>query len=270
MSGILKNRQAYLAFLVIGFKQTFAYKTDFLVSLIFRFAAAAIMIFVWTAIYLTTGVTEIGGFTLLTMYVYFFIVNAMLAMMDMDLDGNVQSDIYSGNMTTALMRPIKYFIQQVFDSLPGAIIATLFISVPLVIIAVLIAHLNVALFTILLTFIEVLIGFVILNVTFFTVGTLAVYTTNIWGASNLIYYMFQILGGAYVPLNLFPAALQGFVAFSPFQFIAYAPAATLLGIVSTSGAIQNIAVGLVWVAIISLFAVYWWKRIRRKLSFVGG
>lgn len=270
MYNVLKNWQVHLAFLALGFKENFAYKIDFLISLFFRFSSAAVMIFVWTAIYLTTGSTEIGGFTLLSMYVYFFIVNAIIAMIDMDLDGNVQSDIYSGNLTNALLRPITYFTQQLFSSLPQAIVSTLVVSIPLIIIAVLIAHLGVAALTVLLAFIEVLIGFVILNVVFFTVGTLAVYTTNIWGASTLIYYIFQILGGVYVPLNLFPVALQGFVMFSPFQFIAYAPAATLLGVVSTGVAVQNIAVGLVWIAIISLFAVYWWKKIRRKVSFVGG
>lgn len=270
MAGTLRNWQANAAFLVIGFKDNFAYKSDFAMALLFRFAAAAIMIFVWTAIYLTTGKAEIGGYTLLTMYVYFLIVNAIFTMIDMNVDVNIQSAIYTGNLTNALMRPVNYFAQLLFESLPSTILKVSFVSIPLIIVAVLLFHLSVSLAAASLAFVELLIGFAILNTVFFMMGTLAVYTTSIWGASGLTYYIFQILGGAYVPLNLFPAALQGFITFTPFQFIAYAPAATLLGVITAGLALQNVLVGAAWAAALVLLARWWWGRIKRKISFVGG
>lgn len=270
MRNILGNWQAHLAYMVAGFKDNLAYKSDLAISLVFRFSASAIMILVWTAIYLTTGRAEIGGYTILSMYVYFFIVNAIFTMIDMDIDGAMQQAIYSGNLTTSMLRPVNYIAQVFFYSLPETILQVAFVSVPLIVIAALISHMAVSMATALLTFAELLLGFSILNTVFFMMGTLAVYTTNVWGASGLVYYIFQILGGAYVPLNLFPKALQGFIALTPFQFIAYAPAATLLGVITTGAAIQNIFVGIVWAAAIMLFAAYWWGHIKKRVSFVGG
>ena len=270
MVELFGNWRAHLAYFDLGVKQSLAYKKDFVMSLIFGFLAAVVMIFVWTAIYKTTNVAQIGGFTLLSMYAYFFIANATAAILDMDLDGTVQNVIYSGGVSIALLRPVRFVSQIFFGSLPGTIIGALVITLPLIAIGLLVMHASLTLLTVGLALAEFLIGFTIFNILFFVVGTLAVYTTNIWGASNLLYYTFQMLGGAFVPLNLFPAALQGLVRYSPFQFLAYAPTGTLLGIVPTGLAIQNIAVGLAWIVIVALFASLWWGRIKKKLSFVGG
>ncbi len=270
MRDTLGNLQAHLAYLLMGFKRNFAYKSDLVGSLVFTLSASLIMVFVWTAIYLSTGRAEIGGYTMLSMYVYFFMVNAIFTMMDMNLDFNMQSVIYDGNLTTSMLRPVNYIAQLLFESFPTTILQVAFVSIPLLIIAALISHMAVSLVTVLLTFTELLIGFTILNTVLFMIGTLAVYITTIWGAIRLTYFIFAILGGAYVPLNLFPKAFHGFIAFAPFQFVAYAPVATLLGVITTGAALQNIAVGIAWAVAIALFAAYWWGHIKKRISFVGG
>jgi len=59
---IFPNIDAYISTIIIGIKSELAYKLDYVIWLFFQFINALLMILIWSAIYLGTGVAKHKGF----------------------------------------------------------------------------------------------------------------------------------------------------------------------------------------------------------------
>lgn len=261
----------YAAIIVAGFKQELVYKIDYFVSLIFRILSSLIAIFVWTTVFNSSGASSIGGLTLSTMYVYFFIVNAIAIITFNDsMAIRMQDDIQSGNITTALTKPVRYPSQLFFNAIAVNLVALLSVSLPFLILIAFLAHLAVTLTTLALFLAEIAVAYLVTSTLCFILGTSAVYLTNVWGILNVTDSIYFLLGGGLVPLNLFPPWASHILLLLPSQLSTYTPAATLLGIISTSQALNGIIVGLVWLLALFAVAMLWWKRVSMNITSVGG
>ncbi|MDE1873576.1 MAG: ABC-2 family transporter protein [Candidatus Micrarchaeota archaeon] len=261
----------YAAVLIIGFKQQLAYKKDYFISLGFRIFASFIMIAVWTAVYLNSSVSNIGGLTLPQMYIYFFLINAIaIASWNEPVAENIQDDIQNGTITTALVKPVAYTAQVFFSSLGNNIFAGLAVTVPFLILISFIGHLVLTLQSVAFFLMEIVLSFIVSTFIFFLIGTLAIYLTNIWGIIAVTESLYMLLGGGVVPLNLLPPWAGGIFAALPMQLSLYTPAATLLGIVSTGEIVQSLLVGMAWAVPLFILSVLVWSRVRGKITSVGG
>ncbi|MCL5239149.1 MAG: ABC-2 family transporter protein [Candidatus Marsarchaeota archaeon] len=268
---MFKTIDRYLAVLVIGFKQQLAYKKDYFLTLGFRIFASFIMVAVWTAVYLNSDVTSIGGFTLPQMYLYFFLINAIaISSFNEPISENIQDDIQSGTVTTALVKPVAYTAQIFLNSLGNNIFAGLAVTLPFLALIVLIGHLALSIQAIAFFLIEMALSFTVSTFIFFMIGTLAVYLTNIWGIIAVTESLYMLLGGGVVPLSLLPSWANNILALLPMQLSLYLPAATLLGMASTGEILQSILVGLVWAVPLFALSVLVWNRVRGKITSVGG
>lgn len=267
----MKRVDRYLAVLVIGFKQQLAYKKDYFISLGFRIFASFIMIAVWTAVYLNSNVTSIGGFTLPQMYIYFFLINAIaIVSFNVPISENIQDDIQNGTITTALVKPVAYTSQVFLNSLGNNLFAGLAVTLPFIILISFIGHFVFTLQAVAFFLIEMALAFIISTFIFFLVGTMAIYLTNIWGIIAVTDSLYMLLGGGIVPLNLLPSWARGIFAVLPMQLSLYTPAATLLGIVSTGQIIQSLLVGAAWAVPLFILSAFVWNRVRGKITSVGG
>ena len=67
----------YLGLLDVRLKNSWVYRGDFVIILLLRVMFPLTMIFVWTAIYTTTGTSSIAGFSLFSLYSYFLVTAAV-------------------------------------------------------------------------------------------------------------------------------------------------------------------------------------------------
>jgi ABC-2 type transport system permease protein len=230
------------------------------------------MIFVWASVFTTSGVTTIGGFTLPTMYLYFFIVNGVGAtsINDGNISNELQSDIQNGNITNSLIRPISYTVQLFLYSVPVELIAFASLTLPFLIIIFIIGHITATPLFLLLFAVEIAVSYVVTTLIDFIIGTFSIHLTNIWGILSVSGMIYSLLGGGFIPLNLFPSWTTGILSLLPCQLSLYIPAATLLGMVSVNSIVQSIIVGIVWAIALFIFAALWWKRVNRKMTSAGG
>ncbi len=261
----------YIAIVVVGAKQKVVYRMDFFISFLFRIFSSLLMIAVWSSIYSSSKLTNIGGFTLSSMYLYFFLVNAVsIVGWNEGVAENIQDDIQSGMVTTALIRPMAYPTQVFLNSVADNLFSWLSVTLPFLLLITVFGHLALSLHHIALFLVEIGLSFVISTFIFFLLGTTAVYLINIWGMIAITESLYFLLGGGVVPLNLLPPWIGGIVALLPMQLALYVPAATLLGTISTSQIISSLEVGAVWAAALFLISAAWWRHVSTRLTSVGG
>lgn len=262
--------RAYAAFFIAGMKNSMAYRIDLVASLFFRVSVSLVMVAVWTAVYLNSKVTAIGGLTLPFMYAYFFLWRAVYIAVSIDTSETLQNDIQEGSVSSALIRPTNYLLQVLANSMGSTMTWSLIISIPLVVIMSLFASVHVTAGILGLFAVELLLGMVTYVLLDLIIGVFAVYLTNIWGLINLRGWIINILAGGIVPLSLFPEAIKKVVLLLPFQMLGFTEVATLFGIMGSGYVMESIMVSLVWIAILAVVVALWWRKAFRKITAVGG
>ena len=261
---------AYISYFVAGMKNSLAYKADLFLSLVFRIASSLVMVLVWTAVYLHSGIQEIGGFTLPFMYGYFFLYKSINLIINSDISETMQNDIQSGSISTSLIRPTKYLGQVLFTSLGSNFVWGLFSALPVILLISLFVPLNLGIGTALLLAAEMVLGLAAMLLVDFFVGTLAIYLTNVYGLMNVVNTFILALSGGIVPLNILPNWMQSIVFLTPFQMMGYMEAGTLLNVVSIDAIMNGAMVTLVWIALLAIAGYFWWKRASLKITAVRG
>ena len=172
----------YRAVIEIGFKQELAYKSDYLVALVFRMLCSLVMIFVWITVFANSGVATIGGYSLNEMYLYFFIVNAItIFTYDNTPAYAIQNDVQNGNITTSLIRPLGYPLQLFLNTLAINALGLLCVVLPSMAIIVFLGRMSITPLLLAFFVAEILLAYAITTIINFLMGTLSIYLVNIWG-----------------------------------------------------------------------------------------
>jgi ABC-2 type transport system permease protein len=266
----MESLSGYLALFRMGIKDRLAYKADYVIWLLFRIARPLIMLMIWTAIYLNTSATTIGGFTLAATSAYFFFSMPVTVAISESVSEIMQDDAQSGSVASARVRPMSYPLNVLFSSLSLEAVDTVLLVLPLLALTFFAFHLVPTIASLSLFLVEVVIGLAIVYLIGFFVGTTAIYLTNIYGLIATYSIMVWLLSGAMMPLSFFPLYAQQLLALSPFPIMCYLPIATLLGTAGSAQIAGGILVSLAWVAVLSALAYFWWKRISRDMGSAGG
>jgi ABC-2 type transport system permease protein len=78
-----------------------------------------------------------------------------------------------------------------------------------------------------------------------------------------------VVGGFFIPIDLYPPWLAGIARWLPFAFSAYWPASTMIGF-SVRGFLTALAGAAAYVALIGGFAALLYSRGRRRVHAQGG
>ena len=266
---MLRTLEKAAALINIGLKGSLAYKLDYLFSFGFRIVFALLMLFVWSAIYLSSHAGSIGGFSISQMYAYYFLAGMMYLVITTEIDQQLQQDIRSGNVTIAFTRPINYAFQLLINSLSANLLYMLG-AIPLLLIATFLSPLSITPVSLGFLALEIAVGYVIVNIMGFMIGSLAVYLTEVWGIMSVTWNLEFLLSGGVLPLTLFPPLAGKILLLLPFQMLLYTPVATLLGVITNAEIVQELIISTIWAAVLFIIAAIMWYRIRRGLTAVGG
>lgn len=260
----------YLAHLRVTQKSLFAYKIDMSLSVLFTVLSFAVMIAVWTAIYLTTGSSQIKGLTLPAIYAYFIVIGGLNFIIGTNIDDQMMNSISDGSIGTAMLKPIRYPLQLVLGTIAESfsvysIPALLFLGA-----ALFIAHANLGAWQAAAFVVQVIIAFTIVNLFGFLVGLAAIYLTNVYGLVSIVFSIISILGGMVAPLTFYPQWAQNILYLTPLPSMYYFPAATFLGTISGAMVVQSTIVGIVWAFIMLGVSAYAWRAMSIKIALAGG
>ncbi|WP_205700923.1 ABC-2 family transporter protein [Jeongeupia sp. USM3] len=204
-----------------------AYRSHMLISLFIGPTYFLVQVVIWQALLADGG--TIGGYdrnALMTYYGAMLIVGILV----FDFaDWNLQMLIRSGRFLTVLLRPMSHRGFALSQKLGHRCLGFWMEALPIWLILWLVFSIRLVPASTGWFVLSLALGFLIMFLVNYCVGTLAFWLTRTVGVRRLIGFLRDVCAGVFLPLALFPHAVQQLLFFLPFQFITYVPVQVLLG-----------------------------------------
>ncbi len=263
---------------IIEAKRTMSYRADFWINVIGGLLSGiAIPYFMWSWIFQAEGGGDdtllIGGRTFGQMIAY-YIACALISKVvrGSDLPLSISSDIYEGGLNRYLLYPTRYlpfkYAQQLGAMVPNlvqmvgfGVIFFFALGLP--------AGVEITATTVAMTAASLLVANLLYFLLTYPLQLISFWADNVWSLIILLRFVTSLLGGAMLPLEMFPAVWRDVLPYTPFPTLFYLPVQTLLGEVSIVAWGQGLLIGLAWCVGIGLCGALVWRRGELRYTGVG-
>ncbi|EQD41390.1 conserved hypothetical protein, membrane, partial [mine drainage metagenome] len=166
----------YLALFKLELKNELSYRLDLAMSIVTKIASPLVMVFVWSVVFLSSHVSNIGQYSMLGMISYFFSISMVELVLYSDLPYIMQHDFKRGRIASKLAMPFDYVRLTVASNLFNTLIGGVLVGLPLFVIIVLAFHIILTLQHLVLFVLSLLIGLAIAYSLDFIIGCMSVLT----------------------------------------------------------------------------------------------
>jgi len=254
-------------------RKILAYRTDFWITflgqtLIQLLVARAL----WQMIFLTQGVSEMQGYTLEMMNLYYLIVPIGMRVLTGENIGFLAREIYDGTFTRYLLYPLSVFQYKTITYLTYSFFYICQLMLIYIIFRILIADAPLTLpdlGNLLTGAILFLLAAAAYGMMALLIEMLALWADNIWSLVIMLKFFTSFFGGGLIPLNFLPLTMQAALIWTPFPYLISLPARTIMGL-STFGEIaQGVMILCVWILIFMQAVKLLWRKGQYKYTGVG-
>jgi ABC-2 type transport system permease protein len=276
--------QTHLFILRTCISERLAYRGDFVFGTLVRFLPIVSSIFLWTAIYARNDEREMNGYKLPDMIAYFLLAMVGRAFSSMPgLASGIARDVRDGTIKKYLTQPVDMLAYLFWARVAHKLVYYLVATGPFVFVFYLARDYftySPDLVTIGAFFLSLVIAFLIGFLMESLIGLISFWFLEV---SSLIFIFMMInyfLSGHMVPLpwlmKIFgesPAAAETgrlVMLLLPFQYLAYFPAALMLGKHTGADMWQHLAVSAAWVVVLLVANRVMFARGVRRYSAFGG
>lgn len=256
----------------LEFRKILVFRTEFWVTFLGQSLVQLVIArSLWTAIFEQQNVTEMNGFSLPMLTLYYVIVPIGSRILTGENLGFISREIYEGTFTRYLLYPLSwfqyksltYFSHSLFYALQLMIFFIgykIFISGGLTAIELGNLLLGIGLF---------LISSLMYLLMSVAVELLALWADNIWSLMVMLRFFSNFLGGALIPLAFFPEEAQKILVWTPFPNLVSLPARTIMGMTTTEEIFRGILVIGFWGVVMAAIVSFLWKKGQKNYSGVG-
>lgn len=270
----MSKSNVYLEYFKIGFKKSIEYKSYLIGTLTTPIFMGVFFYFIWSYIFKikSEGVLgyTIGGFTFPEMMVYLIIGLLINAARSSEVSAKISESIKSGDIAIYLCRPVNFVKSLLFDGMGAKVINLISFSILLVIMTKVFSlpYPSPTIFAIFIVYAFFMLLFDI--VLYVIIGGLSFWFVEIWGIRASIEQILWILSGRVLPLSLFPAWIQSFMAWTPFFYLEYTFARLYLGKIGVLMAFKALGIFIFWILVLALIMKFVYVRGFKKMESFGG
>ncbi len=266
----------YLPFSKAQMQEFVNYRAHTIVWVLMEFMFLVLQYFIWKAIYDNSPNEIINGYSFLGMITYVLLVRVVSSLTFVMPSEYISDDIRSGAIAMNLIKPINYRTQLFFKSLGDIVNSIVFFVIPLVVTLIIVAFFVDLEVTLTL---PVIVAFICSIVFAFTIrffigyifGLIIFLTINSFGIFQLRRAIEGIFSGVIIPLHFFPEWLYQIALFLPFMQGLYVPVRIFMGNYETNTDILNaLLFQLMWIGILYVIAIFFWKKAVHRLVVLGG
>ncbi|MCE9614706.1 MAG: ABC-2 family transporter protein [Lentisphaerae bacterium] len=254
-------------------RKVLSYRMDFwsqfLGSLLAQFGVAW---FLWQAIYTTRGVDHVGAFSFTGMMLYYLAAPLAARMVQGGEMGDISEEIYNGTLTRYLVYPVSFFRYKLaaatayvcIFAAQFALVMTLFaftIGIP--------SEFSLSPASVAGGLACLLVAAYLNFVLVATLELIAFWADNVWSLVVIMRFLTSLLGGAMLPLALFPDWAHALLYRMPFAYLIAFPVETLLGLTSPARWVSGMLVVTAWAVVCTLLYRLVWERGQHQYSGVG-
>lgn len=229
-----------------------------------------ILFFLWQVVY--AGKDSLNGMTHSQMNSYLILSQAISMQFAFGLNNKVADDIYSGNITFDLLRPISYmkYCAAIKFGYSASVIFLRWPAIFLISIVFFGFGLPASLIHFFAFLVSLLLSFLLLFYVEFMVGLISFYTLNKYGVRTLKDALLAFLSGTLVPLSFLPGWLRIFTMALPFQYTVSVPANLYIGVIPLEQIPITLMNEIIWIVFLYLMAKGFYTISIKKITIQGG
>jgi len=259
----------YLRFIIVAFNVQMIYRGSMMLRGVRDVASVLFFVILWSALFKEQSV--IKGFTFNAMVTYYILTKIIDQIYSYEPSRLMTRDILTGDLSNYLTKPMKYFAYMMFLSI-GRRFARSFMSIVLVILAFVFIPQYVFVSpnasSFLFFCLSGFLSWLLLFECAFLLGTLSFWSSETSGIQTAFDQLVLVLGGSWVPLNLFPEAVTKITSILPFKYLYYNLVLVYQGKLSNNELVWQFAMQFFWVAVLFLCCYLSWKRgVKTYASF---
>lgn len=265
--------KTYLPFAVNAFQKMLSYRASVIIFLIGEGMMLAVTYYLWKAIYGNSPNMIIKGFSLNEMIIYILISFLTTLMTSADIVYDISREVKDGTIAINLIRPVSYEKRMMFQSF-GMLVyyfVVIFIAAfTFINILFYSYHGTISITNIMLYFLSTILGALVSFYFNYAFGLLSFKITNMWGLSQIIGAIAQLLSGALIPIVFFPSIIQKFIGLLPFSSLIYMPTMIYLGKITGIELVKALSMQIIWVIILAAISKLMWNALVKRLTILGG
>ena len=272
MEGI-KGIKSYLPFTRNVFQRLISYKANAIIFMFGDFLMLSVTYYLWKAIYGSTTEKVLNGFTFEEMIIYLFISFLTSVMINVDISYDISREVKDGSIAINLVRPINYEKRMLFQGL-GNVLYNFIIIFIIAFSATTFLFYKffgyISIFRIIIYFISIILGIFINFYFSYIFGLISFKITNMWGLSQIMQAIVNLLSGTLIPIAFFPKWAQAIINFLPFSSAIYTPSMIYLGKINGISILFALGLQLFWGLVLMIIAKKMWKALIKSLTILGG
>jgi ABC-2 type transport system permease protein len=254
-------------------RKILAYRSDFWITflgqtLIQLLVARAL----WQTIFASQGVTEMQGFTLEMMNLYYLIVPIGMRILSGENIGFMAREIVDGTFTRYLLYPLSVFQYKTLTYLTYSLfyIFQLFILYSCYRIFLAEAPFMMSdVANLLMGIILFMMAAMAYAMMAMMIEMISLWADNIWSLVVMLRFFTSFFGGGFIPLNFLPVWAQQTLQWTPFPYLVSLPARTIMGLTSFEEIAKGSIILMVWILVFMEGVKLIWRRGQNRYTGVG-
>lgn len=252
-------------------KRFLSYRVDFWLQFaVTVMAEVVIAYFLWVNIYGDDPGKVIGGYTFHQMLLYYLFVPFVGRMVRSHEDFSLATEIREGGLNKFLIYPISFLQYKIMQKFVYTSLAVMQMFLGIFFVAYLLGvSVNSTVLNFALGIVAAYVAMLLYGLMLMTLEIVAFWADTVWSLGVMLRFTAMFLGGAFVPLNLFPEWAQNFLMVTPFPYLFSNAIKTFLGEYTLTQSIQGIGIGILWLFPLSLIMLSTYKKGLRQYSGIG-
>lgn len=248
----------------------FAYRLSFLLWRMRSVLFVLINYYLWLAV--SSQASSIFGYNQRQILTYILLTTVVAGIVFSTQTSRVAEEIRDGSLSSYLLRPVNYFLYNIFRDIPDKVM-NIFFSIIEVLLLIFLLHppfymqSNLAqlfLFLFSLFFASIMYFEIMMILSF-----LGFWVHEVWAPRFLFFILVTFLAGNYFPLNIFPDPIFKIFEFLPFSYLIYFPIKIYLGLHASGEIMRSFFVMTLWIVLLYQIMVFLWKKGLRQYTAVG-
>lgn len=255
------------------FRKILSYRVDFWVQFLGTVIVQILVSwFLWKAVFAAKDVDQIGGYNFHQLIFYYLMV-PLFDRLNRGYDNFVLSrEIYSGALTRYLVYPVSFFSYKYAGQMARALFSILQLLLAVGIFAFVYGfpeNYSVTIWQLAMCFSLSWLAGLCYFFLAAAVEMVAFWADSVWSLMVMLRFSIQMLGGALLPMEMYPKWAQEILFATPFPHLIATPIRLFMGQAGSTEFVQGVVTVSLWTLVFYVACRLMWRAGTREYSGVG-